>query len=66
MKLKIIILAILLTLIVLGGCITNETSTTSIQSKEVQCPNGLVNDPYPGSCGLYQDKNHNQICDLSE
>lgn len=32
----------------------------------LDCPNGLVNDTYPGSCGLYTDQNKNNICDLSE
>lgn len=30
------------------------------------CPKGLVNDPYPGSCGQYIDTNNNGICDHSE
>ena len=30
------------------------------------CPLGLVNDPYPGECRHYVDKNGNRICDLSE
>lgn len=30
------------------------------------CPRGLVDDPYPGECGLYVDKNNNGICDYSE
>ncbi len=30
------------------------------------CPRGLVNDPYPGKCKRYVDKNGNGICDLSE
>ncbi len=32
----------------------------------VACPFGLVNDPYPGRCRRYVDKNRNGICDLSE
>jgi hypothetical protein len=32
----------------------------------LDCPNGLVNDPYPGSCGLYIDKNNDSICDNSQ
>lgn len=31
-----------------------------------ECPRGLINDPAPGSCGLYNDRNNNGICDLSE
>lgn len=30
------------------------------------CPYGKINDPYPGSCGLYLDTNNNKICDRSE
>jgi len=30
------------------------------------CPLNLVNDPYPGQCGLYVDANGNGFCDLSE
>lgn len=30
------------------------------------CPRGLVNDPYPGSCGQYIDVNQDQLCDLSQ
>lgn len=30
------------------------------------CPKGLVNDYYPGDCGIYTDANSNQICDYSE
>lgn len=32
----------------------------------VECPFGMVNDPFPGSCGRYVDKNGDGICDLSE
>ncbi len=31
-----------------------------------ECPNGLINDPYPGNCGQYIDENDNAICDMSE
>ena len=30
------------------------------------CPFGLVNDRYPGKCGLYEDNNHDSICDHSQ
>lgn len=30
------------------------------------CPKGLVNDPFPGRCGLYIDENQDQLCDLSQ
>jgi|GEM_PF-902397 len=32
----------------------------------VKCPRGLVNDPYPGRCRAYVDRNGNGICDNSE
>jgi hypothetical protein len=32
----------------------------------VTCPLGLVNDPYPGQCQHYVDRNRNGVCDLSE
>ena len=32
----------------------------------VNCPKGLINDSYPGSCGAYVDTNQNQLCDYSE
>jgi len=35
-------------------------------SQSVACPFGLVDDPYPGKCRHYVDKNGNGICDLSE
>ena len=34
--------------------------------KALECPIGLVNDTAPGSCGLYVDKNTDDICDLSQ
>lgn len=37
---------------------------TSFQHKSVRW--AKVNDPAPGSCGLYVDKNNDAICDLSE
>ena len=30
------------------------------------CPFGLINDPYPGSCARYIDTNHDNICDHSQ
>lgn len=30
------------------------------------CPLGLVNDPFPGECRHYIDRDNNGICDLSE
>ena len=36
------------------------------QRVATRCPHGLVNDPYPGRCRHYIDKNGNGLCDLSE
>lgn len=30
------------------------------------CPFGIEDDPYPGDCGLYKDKNNNGLCDYGE
>lgn len=30
------------------------------------CPYDMVNDPYPGQCGRYTDKNDDSICDFSQ
>ena len=30
------------------------------------CPRGMVNDPYPGRCRMYVDRNGSGYCDLSE
>jgi len=35
-------------------------------SQAAVCPFGMVNDPYPGQCGRYIDRNGDQICDLSQ
>ena len=64
-----------------SGCTNQQTSdnqtnsavqaTATVQSASsptriTRCPRGLVNDPYPGRCHNYVDKNNNRICDLSE
>lgn len=35
-------------------------------SAQTKCVFGLENDPAPGNCGSYIDKNVNKLCDLSE
>lgn len=35
------------------------------QQGGVACPRGLVNDPYPGRCRNYTDRNGDSICDYS-
>ena len=42
------------------------TPTQSVAQHAVACPFGLVNDPSPGKCRRYVDRNGNGICDLSE
>jgi len=39
---------------------------TSPARVATRCPKGFVNDPYPGHCRLYLDRNGNGICDYSE
>ncbi len=31
-----------------------------------ECPNGLINDQYPGLCGQYVDRDGDRVCDLSQ
>jgi hypothetical protein len=42
------------------------TATPVPDPGPVACPFGLVNDPFPGRCGRYTDRNGNGHCDLSE
>ena len=35
-------------------------------SAGLDCPYGLVDDPYPGDCGIYIDSNENALCDHSQ
>jgi polyferredoxin len=42
-----------------------ESQKTTITT-ETACPWNLVNDPAPGKCGLYADKNNDRICDYSQ
>ena len=39
--------------------------SVSSQTTSVSCPFGLVNDPYPGQCRHYVDRDGDGICDLS-
>jgi hypothetical protein len=36
-----------------------------LDGQRVACPFGLVNDPFPGQCGRYIDRDRDGICDLS-
>ena len=42
-----------------------DQGTASAQAITVACPFGLVNDPYPGACRRYVDRDGDGICDLS-
>ena len=50
--------------LVYGGASTSVASAAG--DVQTACPFGLVNDPYPGACRRYVDRNNNGICDLSE
>ena len=60
---KIIFILLIVSLVLITGCSTEAIEEDTF---ETECPHGLVNDPYPGKCGLYMDKDSNQICDYSE
>ena len=71
---KIMLLVLLLSTLFLAACSGSAAPTADAapqtDSKEAvfvsECPNGLVNDTYPGSCGQYFDSNSDGICDLSQ
>jgi hypothetical protein len=42
-----------------------ESEQPAQQQSGVACPRGLVNDPYPGQCRRYTDRNGDGICDYS-
>lgn len=69
---KIIILVLLLSTIFIAACSGSAAPATTPEpaAKEnafvLECPNGLVNDTYPGLCGRYIDQNTDGICDLSQ
>ena len=46
---------------------TDDTADQSVPSRSAaRCPKGLVNDPYPGRCHHYTDRDGSGYCDLSE
>jgi hypothetical protein len=53
-----------------GGCAsrlgTDATGVSAQGGSTTRCPKGLVNDPYPGSCHHYIDRDGSGYCDLSE
>jgi hypothetical protein len=44
---------------------TDEPEQPVQQQSGVACPRGTVNDPYPGRCRLYTDRDGNGFCDYS-
>lgn len=49
-----------------NSSIPMEEPTQPIQQQSgVACPRGLINDPYPGRCRHYTDRNGDGICDYS-
>ena len=42
------------------------TATAAPVEVKTLCPRGLVDDPYPGRCRRYVDRNNNGYCDLSQ
>lgn len=65
-------MAILSATMMLTGCQkppivgTQDNAPTTPESQEPTCQKGFVNDPYPGMCNSYVDKNNNGVCDYSE
>lgn len=59
-----------------SGCTSTESTGSVVEGysdsgadesvNEPSCLNGIENDPYPGLCGSYVDRDGNGICDLSE
>jgi hypothetical protein len=45
--------------------ISAEEPEQPVQQSGVACPRGLINDPYPGRCRRYTDRNGDGICDYS-
>jgi hypothetical protein len=64
-RITVIILAFLILTGVAGTFWSNEiaAAATSIWNS---CPEGRVNDPYPGRCHSYIDTNKDKICDRSQ
>ncbi len=48
-----------------GDSPTDEPEQPVQQQGGVACPRGVVNDPYPGQCRRYTDRNGDGICDYS-
>jgi hypothetical protein len=66
---RFVIVFLFVSLLLVSGCATEATQSITgefLDDGRVTCPNGMVDDPAPGSCGLYTDENDNNICDYSE
>ena len=50
----------------LGSARLSSLGVSNASTGEAGCPFGLVNDPYPGRCSRYTDRNGNGLCDFSE
>lgn len=61
----IIVIAVLAVFLV-AGCVSQDQPEPDVVESSLDCPKGMVNDPYPGSCGQYIDADDNGICDHSE
>lgn len=76
MKLAVIIMTISMFLLAttLLGCSVEGEGAAQGEVSVVQgepdgvldCPRGLVDEPYPGTCGFYHDENDDGICDHSQ
>ncbi|MBT7931130.1 hypothetical protein HN698_04410 [Candidatus Woesearchaeota archaeon] len=65
-KMKIII-PILILLLVFTACTQPvEETLPAPEEKSIACPYGIEQDPQPGQCGLYVDKDKDTVCDYSE
>ncbi len=45
--------------------VANYQANVTVVEDKANCPWNIVNDSYPGKCGLYVDANGNTICDYS-
>ncbi|MFH1133402.1 MAG: hypothetical protein V1735_02850 [Nanoarchaeota archaeon] len=63
-------LIMLVIVALLWGCSSEHQEGDTITGESIaeapDCPSGLVNDPYPGSCGSYVDADKDSICDHSQ
>ena len=50
----------------LASCSQNNIIEQKPVEQKTDCPFGMINDSYPGSCGRYVDRNNDDICDLSQ